>query len=104
MSVEYRSGIAIGFKLTREQVYTIPEEIRDELFDYCDLLNLNMWSGNGDYILAYYSQYGAEAGYAECLDEIEVDQDEKTRICNLFHHYFPDLPITPKTYLFTEVF
>lgn len=104
MSVEYRSGIAIGFKLTREQVYTIPEEIRDELFNYCDLLNLNMWSGNGDYILAYYSQYGAEAGYAECLDEIEVDQDEKTRICNLFHRYFPDLPITPKTYLFTEVF
>ena len=104
MSVEYRSGIAIGFKLTREQVYTIPEEIRDELFDYCDLLNLNMWSGDGDYILAYYSQYGTEAGYAECLDEIEVDQDEKTRICNLFHHYFPDLPITPKTYLFTEVF
>ena len=104
MSVEYRSGIAIGFKLTRERVYTIPEEIRDELFNYCDLLNLNIWSGGGDYILAYYSQYGAEAGYAECLDEIEVDQDEKTRICNLFHRYFPDLPITPKTYLFTEVF
>ena len=104
MSVEYRSGIAKGFKLTREQVYTIPEEIRDELFDYCDLLNLNLWTGDGDYILAYYHQYGAEAGYAECLDEIEVDQDEKTRICNLFHRYFPDLPITPKTYLFTEVF
>ena len=104
MSVEYRSGIAKGFKLTREQVYTIPEEIRDELFNYCNLLNLNLWTGDGDYILAYYSQYGAEAGYAECLDEIEVDQDEKTRICNLFHRYFPDLPITPKTYLFTEVF
>ena len=104
MSVEYRSGIAKGFKLTREQVYTIPEEIRNELFNYCNLLSLNMLSGDGDYILAYYSQYGAEAGYAECLHEIEVDQDEKTRICNLFHRYFPDLPITPKTYLFTEVF
>ena len=42
MSIEYRSGIAKGFKLTREQVYTIPEEIRDELFNYCDLLNLNL--------------------------------------------------------------
>ena len=104
MSVEYRSGIAKGFKLTREQVYTIPEGIRDELFNHRNLLDLNMLSSEGDYILAYYHQYGAEAGYAECLDEIEVDQDEKTRICNLFHRYFPDLPITPKTYLFTEVF
>lgn len=104
MSVEYRSGIAKGFKLTREQVYTIPEEIRDELFNYCDLLNLNLWTGDGDYILTYYTQYGAEAGYAEYLDEIEVDQDKKIRICDIFHRYFPDLPVTPKTYLFTEVF
>ena len=104
MSVEYRSGIAKGFKLTREQVDTIPEEIRDELFDYCDLLSLNSWSGDGDYILTYYTQYGAEAGYAKCLDEIEIDQDKKTHICDIFHRYFPDLPITPKTYLFTEVF
>lgn len=103
MSVEYRSGVAVGFKLTEEQVDTISEEVRDELFNYGNLLDLNMLSSGGDYILAYYSQYGAEAGYAECLDEIEVDQDEKTRICNLFHRYFPDLPITPKTYLFTEV-
>ena len=104
MSVEYCSGIAVGFKLTREQVDTIPKEISDKLFNDGKLLNLNWWTGNGDYILSYYSQYGAEAGYAECLDEIEVDQDEKTRICNLFHRYFPDLPIAPKTYLFTEVF
>ena len=104
MSVECRSGIAVGFKLTREQVYTIPEEIRDELFDYGNLLNLNLWTGNGDYILSYYTQYGGEEGYAECFDEIETDQDEETYICNVFHRYFPDLPITPKTYLFTEVF
>ena len=104
MSVEFRSGIAVGFKLTEEQVDTIPEGVRDELFNHRNLLDLNMLSDRGDYILAYYHQYGAEAGYAECLNEIEIDQDEKTRICNIFHRYFPDLPITPKTYLFTEVF
>ena len=103
MSVEYRSGVAVGFKLIEEQVDTIPEEVRDELFNYGNLLDLNMLS-EGDYILAYYHQYGAEAGYAECLDEIEIDQDEKIRICDIFHRYFPDLPITSKTYLFTEVF
>ena len=104
MSVEFRSGIAVGFKLTEEQVDTIPEEVRDELFNYGNLLDLNMLSSGGDYILTYYHQYGAEAGYAECLDEIDVDQDEKTRICDIFHRYFPDRPTTPKTYLFTEVF
>ena len=104
MSVEQRRGVAVGFKLTEEQADTIPEEVRDELFNYGNLLDLNMLSSGGDYILAYYHQYGAEAGYAECLDEIDVDQDEKTRICDIFHRYFPDLPITPKTYLFTEVF
>ena len=39
-----------------------------------------------------------------CRGRIDVDKDEKTRICDIFHRYFPDLPITPKTYLFTEVF
>ena len=105
MSVEYSSGIAVGFKLSDAEVQRFPEEIKEDLQDYGNLIQLDTWSAKCNWILNFYNQYGPDEGEAVAIDSLTWEPDEWQEICATFRRYFPERSNEePRTYLYTRVY
>ena len=105
MSVEYRSGVAKGWKLTEDEVAAIPEEIREDLIDYGHLICLNGWVAESDYLLTFCKVLGAEEGTAIDIGDFEFDVEDQFGVTEVFQHYFPvRADEKPNLWLFTEVY
>lgn len=112
MSVVYTSGIAYGYKVTREQLTEAATlyneefglvELVDILYEEDMIIPLNSWTESCDYIVGV-TLCTCEEDMAIALEKIKPVHVEKNQVMKVYNQYLSHLNLpNPQLYLFQMV-
>ena len=105
MGVDFRSGIALGWRLTREEVKAFSSDNYESLVDDGHLFLADNYSNKSDYIFGFVFETAASDMVEFTTKEITTFIEKTTpKALDLWHTYLPGLKApNPSLILYLEV-